>query len=139
MLIDSNILVYAINTASPKHKKAQLFLQDNSTDLVVAHQNILETIRVLTHPKFTKRMKLKDALASVGGIIKVARIIQPKDETYYIVLELMKKYHLKGDEIFDAYLVSTALSNDVDLIVTDNIKDFKKLKEIKIINPFDQR
>lgn len=136
MLIDSNILVYAINTASPKHKNAQIFLQENSADLVVAHQNILETLRVLTHPKFPKKMKLKDALASIEGIIRVAKIIQPRYETYYVFLELLKKHKFGGDQVFDAYLLATALSNNIDLIATDNTKDFTKFKEINITNPF---
>lgn len=136
MLIDSNILIYAINTASPKHKQAQRFLQENSTKLVVAQQNILETLRVLTHPKFPKPMRLKDAVGVLESIISVARIIYPGDETYYVLLELIKKYNLGGDKIFDAYLAATALSNNINLIATDNIKDFKDIEEIKVVNPF---
>ena len=70
MLIDSNILIYAINTDSPKHKKAQGFLEENLGDLEIAHQNVLETIRVLTHGKFSNPMKLKDALRAILAISK---------------------------------------------------------------------
>lgn len=136
MLIDSNILVYAINTYSPKHKKAQIFLQENVGNLVVAQQNILETLRVLTHPKFPKPMKIKEALIAVEKILEAARIIHPESETYYILLELIKKYNLGGDKIFDGYLVATALSNNVKVLATDNTKDFQGLTEIKMINPF---
>lgn len=58
MLIDSNILVYAINILSPKHKKAQNFLQENITKLEIAHQNIFETLRVLTHPMLQTIQKI---------------------------------------------------------------------------------
>jgi predicted nucleic acid-binding protein len=135
MLIDSNILIYAINSSSPKHKQAQKFLQDNSRELVIAHQNILETLRILTHPKFPSPMTASDAIEAINRIIKISRIIAPDYKTHHIALELMKKHNLSSDLIFDAYLAATAISNDITVIATDNIKDFKKF-EITLINPF---
>lgn len=136
MIIDSNILIYAINADSPKNKKAQEFLRDNLKDLAVTHQNILETIRVLTHQKFSKPMGLKLALTAIQAIVQSCRIISPTQTTYYLWLELVNKYQLTGNRIFDAYLVATALSGSVNIIATDNVKDFKKFTELKIINPF---
>ncbi len=135
MLIDSNILVYAINSSSPKHKLAKNFLEENSNDLVVAHQNIFETLRVLTHPKFPSPMSPNNALAAVNGIINVCRIISPDYKTHNIALEMIKKYTLSADLVFDAYLAATAISNNIYVIATDNVKDFKKF-DIDIINPF---
>lgn len=136
MIIDSNILIYAINADSPKNKKAQEFLTEHLNYLEIAHQNILETIRVLTHQKFSKPMELKTALAAIQAITRSCRIISPTQTTYYLWLELINKHKLKGNRIFDAYLTATALSNNIDVIATDNIKDFKKFTELKIINPF---
>jgi len=136
MIIDSNILIYAINTDSPKNRKAQEFLRENLKNLEVTHQNILETLRVLTHPKFSKPMRIKLALTATRAISKSCRIISPTQTTYYLWLELINKHALIGNRIFDAYLTATALSNGIDIIATDNTKDFKKFKEIKVINPF---
>lgn len=136
MLIDSNILIYAINADSPKHRSAQQFLRENLGKLEIAHQNVLEAIRVLTHQKFSKPMKLKDALIAVHAISKHCRIISPTQTTYYLSLELISKYKLVGNRIFDAYLAATALSYDIDTMATDNISDFKKFTALKIINPF---
>lgn len=138
MLVDSNILVYAINRRSPKHTVAQNFLQNNIGNLEVAHQNIFEALRVLTHPKFPSTMKIHDALKAIDNIIKACRIVCPDEKTHSITLLLIKKNKLVSDQIFDAYLVATALSNGITTIATDNIRDFKKLKAIKIINPFLQ-
>ena len=136
MLIDSNILVYSINISSPKHKRAQNFLRENIGNLDVAHQNIIETIRVLAHPKFPKPMKIKNAISAIENIMKASRIIAPDYRTIHIALELVKKYKLLSDHVFDAYLVATALSNEISLIATDNVRDFKKFRGVKIINPF---
>lgn len=136
MIIDSNILVYAIDKLSPKHSKAQKFLRENLNILEVAHQNIFETLRVITYPKFPNPMKLKDAVDAVERILKVCSIVSPNWKTQRIALELIKKYKLSSDTIFDAYLAATALSNDIKIIATDNVADFKKFNEIQIFNPF---
>lgn len=136
MLVDSNILVYSINRRSPKHKKAQQFLKTNLDNLHLAHQNILETLRVLTHPKFASPMKITNALRAVQSIANACTIISPDYRAHLITLELIKRHKLTSDQVFDAYLAATALSNNIDTIATDNVKDFDKLTEIKITNPF---
>lgn len=136
MLIDSNILVYAINSSSPKHQAAKQFLRENIENLIVAHQNIFETLRVITHPKFPSPMSPVNALESIKRIINVCRIITPDYKTHNIALELIKKHNLCADMVFDAYLTATAISNNVTTIATDNVKDFKKF-EIDLINPFE--
>ena len=139
MLIDSNILIYSINSSSPKHKKAQAFMQKHIGNLEIAHQNILETLRVLTHKKFPTPMKIDDALESIESILKGTQVISPSYRTHRIALELVKKHQLTSDQIFDAYLVATALDNGIYTIATDNTKDFVILTEIKVISPFDYK
>lgn len=136
VLIDSNILVYAINNSSPKQQIAQHFLQTNIDHLVVTHQNVFESLRVLTHPKFQIPMSSADAIAAVSVITDHCRIIAPDYETLELALALVKKYRLTGDKIFDAYLTATALSMGVTAVATDNTRDFSPFEEINTINPF---
>src|SRR5258708_26182675 len=111
MLIDSNILVYSINSSSPKHKHAQNFIQSNVGNLKVAHQNVFETLRVLTHSKFPNPMKIFEAVGAVENILEACDIIAPDYKTHRIALELIKKYKISSNQIFDAYLAATAISN----------------------------
>jgi len=136
MLADSNILVYSLNDDSSKQSLAQKFLQENQDNLEIAHQNIFETLRILTHPKLSARMNPIEAIQAMKDILLGYRVISPNDQTYRITLALMNKYNLASDMIFDAYLVATALSNGIDTIATDNVRDFKQFIEIKVINPF---
>lgn len=136
MLVDTNILIYAINADSPKHKPAKQFLSENKENLLISHQIIFEAIRVLTHPKFSQPMTPKSAVKSISAIVEVCQKIYPNQETYYLTLELIKQFSLSGNRIFDCYLAATAITNGVYEIATDNTKDFKKFIEIKIINPF---
>lgn len=135
MLIDTNILIYAINEDSPKNKQAQSFLQENTSELIITHQNIFEALRVLTHPKYSHPMDPKVAQESISSIIDACTIIYPNYKTYPIAFELIKNNDLVGNRIFDAYLAATALSNGVESIATDNVKDFTKFT-IEVINPF---
>lgn len=136
VLVDSNIIVYALNSSSPKHKVAQKFLQTHVGQLALAHQNIFEALRVLTHNKFPSPMHIAEAVKAVGAIAEACRIITPERTTHHLALELIKKYNLSGDKIFDVYLAATALTNDVPSIATDNTKDFTAIKEIVALNPF---
>ncbi|MEX0616357.1 MAG: PIN domain-containing protein [Candidatus Woykebacteria bacterium] len=135
MLIDSNILIYAINADSPKYTLSQKFLKENKENLEITHQNILESIRILTHSKFPSPMEPEQAVESVLKIAEIGRIISPNIRTIFIGLELIKKHSLGGNRIFDAYLDAAALTNDIDTIATDNVKDFQKFP-IKVFNPF---
>ena len=137
MLVDSNILVYAINADSPKNKVAQNFLINNSCTLQIAHQNIFESLRVLTHPKFSHPMQSNDAQSALWAIVHGCKIIYPNNKTHYLTFELIKKNKLLGNHIFDAYLAATAISNNIMTIATDNIKDFKEF-EIDLLNPFKE-
>ncbi len=138
MLIDTNILIYSVNLDSIKHKQSKKFLNDNLGKLEITHQNIFEAIRVLTHKKFSHPMSLEKALSAVLPIAKSFSMISPNQNAIYLALEFIKNYKLSGNRIFDAYLVATALSNGISTIATDNTRDFKKFKEVKLVNPFLQ-
>lgn len=136
ILVDSNILVYAINSRSPKNQKAEKFLSQSSGNFAVAHQNILEALRVLTHPKFPKPMQLNSAISALRPITDAGTIVSPDHNTYPVAEQLIIKYGFKSNQIFDAYLVATALTNGIYDIATDNERDFGTIKEIKVVNPF---
>lgn len=80
-------------------------------------------------------MPVKDAIDAIERIMKVSKIITPNYMSHHIALEFIKKYELKGNRIFDAYLAATAISHGIDEIATDNEKDFK-IYPLVIINPF---
>lgn len=138
ILVDSNVLIYAINKSSPKYKSARTFLKNiyKVSIIYTAQQNINESIRILTHRKFVKRLNPKVAVKKIKELTDNFSIVSPKVETIFLLMEFVKKYELAGDKIFDAYLVATAMTNDINIIATDNTRDFKMYEEIKILNPF---
>lgn len=139
MLIDSNIIIYAINISSPKHESAQIFLQEHISKLCVAHQNVLESLRVLTHSAFPNPMNSTDALEAVTQISSMLTILSPEPLTYEIVKTLIDKHQIRSNALYDAYLVATMLTHSVTRIATDNEKDFSVFPNIIIVNPFRKK
>jgi predicted nucleic acid-binding protein len=136
MLLDTNIIIYSLSSKSSKKEKAQRFILSKKNKLVIAHQNINEAIRLLTHPKTPKRISTKKAIRIVSNATSELKIITPKPTTLHTALILIKKYNIRSNQIFDAYLVATMITNSLSKIATDNEKDFKIFKGISVINPF---
>lgn len=136
VLVDSNIIIYSLTEKSPKIKASQEFISGNQSALSITHQVILESLRVLTHPKFKCPMNYKKALNAVWTIADALDIISPNSETILVAKELISKYELESNRVFDAYLVATALTNGIGTIATDDVRHFKKFRKIKVVNPF---
>ncbi len=137
ILVDSNIIVYALNRSSPKQVAAQAFLQAHVSQLAVAQQNICEAFRVLTYQKFPNPMPPLAAIKAISAIAEACQVIAPDQGTYHLALALVQKHQLTGDKIFDAYLAATAILAGVPTIATDNTKDFLMFEQITLINPFN--
>ena len=136
MLLDSNIIIYSVTEKSPKQSAARKFISLHKDNLSVAHQNINESIRLLTHPKTPEKIPLSKATRVVTKITNQLDIITPKPETLHLSLILIKRYKIRSNQIFDAYIIATMLTNGISEIATDNEKDFSVFKEIKVFNPF---
>jgi predicted nucleic acid-binding protein len=138
ILVDSNILIYAINTSSPKNKTARDFLKKASKEskLCLSQQNITETLRILTHKKFPNPWPMKEAVNEIAKMADSVTIISPNTKTLFYFFEILKKTKVTSSQVFDAYLAATMLSNGIERIATDNQKDFSIFEEIKVINPF---
>jgi len=135
ILVDTNILIYALNEDSSKHHLAKKFLKERKGNLALSHQNIFEAVRVLTHPKFGSPISPKQAVRAILDISAACKIISPNQKSQMIALEFVKHLGLTGNQVFDAYLAATALSNEVTTIATDNEKHFQDFVGIKIFNP----
>lgn len=136
MLIDSNVIIYALNSASPKNQESRLFIKAQAKRAVIAHQNILEVTRVMTHPKFANKFSVTTITKGIEQVTRAMKIIYPQEETLFVYQNLIKKYQPEGNRVFDLYLAATALSNGVREIATDNVRHFKDFEEIRVINPY---
>ena len=138
-LVDSNLLVYSENKDSPFFDSSNDFLTKNFSygRLFVAQQNLVEFYAIVTDPKRALNPKTADqATQVIKSWIKgeIFRIISPSKRSLESLVNLLRIYPAKGQEIFDVYLAATMIDNDIATIYTADTKIFKKLG-LKAVNP----
>jgi predicted nucleic acid-binding protein len=131
--IDTNILVYLLNANSSQHTLAQNIIQKakkENISIVITQQNIIELVQTLT--KYYS-VPLKEASEKSKQIIKsVNQVLHPHTTTLTTYLKLCKQNH-KPKSHFDLYLASTLLSNQANIFITNNPKDFTNIMDLKTI------
>ncbi len=134
-LFDTNILVYATIKSSPKYEKSKhlfLDLTEKKFQAAISTQNLLEFATVMIKAYNLPKKSVADDVNSFfsDGILD---IIYPQAETMRVFINFLKYgYKVHPSDLF---LAATALSHNIHTIIT-NDRDFLKIKEIKVYNPF---
>ena len=138
VLLDSNILVYVSNSYIPEFEITRKFVDDIyklSVLPTISTQNIKEAYRVLTHPTYLKGNKISDINGIVNYWLDNMDVVYEGEQVWYEYLDLLTKYNVKGNEVFDLWLVATMKANNIKTIITANDKHFKKYRGLKVVNP----
>jgi predicted nucleic acid-binding protein len=133
VLIDTNLLLYAIDEDSKYFNSVQELLNDGSLKLYITSKNISEFLSVITRMP-NSDISVKEALSLIEEFRNAFTILYPTQKSYLIFIELLKKYSPRGLKIHDYEIVSIALSNKIKSIATFNQKDFSGIKEIELIS-----
>jgi len=144
-IIDTNILLYAVNADADEHKAAADFLRraGRSADQWYLTEGILyEFLRVSTHPKvFERPISWKDAMQFLRPFLLSPNFrILTAEEGHWTLLEEMLGglIHPAGNLFFDIRTVVLMHEHGIREIYTvDN--DFLQFPGIKIINPLSPR
>jgi predicted nucleic acid-binding protein len=125
-LIDTNVLVHAVDENSPKLQRAQDVISYylGTGEATVAMQSILEMYAALTKGGDTKEAKLA---AERVLETKSFKKIQSDKEAYLEALSIAEKHSLRRSDVFDALLVATAKRHGITTILTENPKHFEGL------------
>ena len=123
-LIDTNILIYYFNGLIPEIIKSDISkILKNSFNV-----SIITVIEFLGYHKFNnKQYSLARHWVNNSNIFKLT------DEISFVSIDLKRNYNLK---LGDALIAATAMVNKL-ILVSRNEKDFTKLKNFKIFNPFN--
>lgn len=132
-LVDTNILVYALDKDSPFYPSAFKLLdwaEGKRITICVTHQNILELANVLvTNYKLKRSIALKTAKSLV--VKEPFKTISPQPSTLEVFYEIAEGKETKH---FDLYLAATAIDNGVDIIITNDPKGFKGIKNLEVFS-----
>ena len=134
---DTSILVHAFFVDdSKKHKIAKDFVKrvfEGKEDGIVSNQVLSELFFVLVKKKGIDKEiaeKIIDSFILSRNWKKVSYTFSTIEKAKKIV----RKYDIP---FWDSLIIATLLENKIRIILTENVKDFKKIEEIEVINPFE--
>jgi uncharacterized protein len=142
ILLDTNILVYAYNQASPHQKVASSIIEkamEGEIHACIAQQVLFEFFAVITNAKRVEFPLPPDKAAELClDLLECDEIekIAASELVPIEVFKIAKSKRLSGSNIFDCILAVSAKANKVDVIYTENVRDFNKYGFIKVQNPF---
>lgn len=139
MLLDANILLYAVDRESPWQPRAAAWLESRLSEprrVGFPWPSLLAFLRIATHPR-ALRSPL-DGPTACGFVADwlacpVAWIPQAGVDHARILADLVAKHDLRGNLIPDAHLAALALEHGVPVVSADT--DFARFPEVSWVNP----
>lgn len=132
LLIDTNILVYAIDEDSQFYATSRSVLQQKNKTLFTTSKNLTEFLTVITRSS-GYGLSSEIALNFLQKLIQQLEIIYPTPDSLAIFLELVTQYQPSGLKLHDFEIISIALANGISEIATFNKKDFQIITEITLL------
>ena len=129
LVLDTNILVYGINEESKYFEKIRTVLEDKQYSFFVITKTISEFVSVLS------KLKRYDVIEKeLPAIQDQFKIIFPNKNSLRLFHKLIKKYKPVGNRVFDIEIVSIMLSKKIKNLFSINVKDFKDVEEITLLD-----
>jgi hypothetical protein len=141
ILVDVNLLIYAIDADSPHHRRAHRWLEDalsGTTPLGLAWIVMLAFLRLTTRPGILKRpLPLEEALRFIDDWLAqpYVRAIAPGENHWPLLRSLVKAAGTAGNLTSDAHLAALAIEHGCVVCSTD--RDFKRFAGLEHVNPLD--
>ena len=129
LILDTNVLIYGMDAQSKFHASAISVLTNPDYSLFLPVKVVSEFFAVCSK----LNIPTADALRFYKEAQKNAEIIFPDPVSLTCLEQLIQKYQPRGNLVFDLEIVSIALANQITLIATANLTDFKHISEITLI------
>ncbi len=139
MLLDANLLLYAVNERATQHEAAAGWLTERLNGprrIGIPWQSLAAFLRIATHPRAFERPlaplraweRISDWLAAPS-----AWIPDPGPDHPRLLGELVVRYEIRGNLVPDAQLAALAVEHGLTVCSTDT--DFARFREIEWENP----
>ena len=139
ILVDANLLIYAIDSGSPHHRQARPWLERTLSDTAPVGLPwivILAFLRITTRAGIMRQpLPLTDALAYVDSWMRqpCVEAVTPGPQHWPILSRLLEATGTAGNLTSDAHIAALALERGAPVYSTDH--DFARFPGIRHINP----
>ena len=141
MLVDANLLLYAVDETSAEHDAARLWLieQLNGNRRVgLPWPSLLAFVHISTHPAASAHpLHPDDAWRFVEEWLAAPTvwIPGPTDRHATVLGDLVRRYRIGGNLLPDAHLAALAIEHGLEVWSADT--DFARFREIRWSNPLE--
>ena len=139
ILLDANLLIYAIDADSPQHARARRWLEETlSTDTWVGLPWIvvLAFIRITTRAGVMRaRLSVEQAVGFIDDWLAQPYVVLvgPGDGHWPVLRNLLVTEGAAGNLTSDSHLAALAIEHGCEIASADN--DFRRFTGIKLLNP----
>lgn len=139
MLLDANLLLYAVHKGAEQHHAAASWLTEQLNGprrVALPWQSLAAFVRISTHPRaYAHPLDGSTAWEVVTDWLDapVAWVPQPGPEYPRLLGELIASYDVRGNLVPDAMLAALAIEHGLTLYSADT--DFARFRELRWENP----
>lgn len=142
ILVDANLLLYAVNADLPLHPRARAWWESvlSGTQAVgIPWVVILAFVRLSTHPRiFTRPLSIEHAMGYIDEWLAqpVASVVAPGPQHWPILRNLLRLSGAAGNLTTDAHIAALALEKGYGVFSADS--DFKRFPGLNHVNPLQE-
>ena len=139
ILVDANLLIYAIDQDAPHHKAARKWVESafsGSTTVGLSWGVILAFLRLTTRPGILRRPMSSDtAMEFVDEWLSLpsVEVVVPGDRHWPVFRNLLRAAGTAGNLTSDAHLAALAIERGAAVFSADN--DFARFPGLHHVNP----
>ncbi len=139
MLVDANVLLYAVDREAPQHPRARQWLEDalNGTRRVgLPWPSLTAFVRIATHPRaLSHPLRAPEAWSHVEDWLDapVSWIPEPGPGHRELLRGLICDLDLRGNLVTDAVLAALCLEHGLTMVSADS--DFARFRDLQWLNP----
>ena len=141
ILIDANLLIYAVNSDAPRHAHAREWLDrtlSGNTPVGLPWVCLLAFLRITTHPRvFAHPLQPDAAIDRVNEWLDqpVVDAVYPGEGHWPILRNLLRTTGTGGNLTTDAHIAAIAIERGATVCSADH--DFQRFPGVHHVNPLD--
>jgi toxin-antitoxin system PIN domain toxin len=140
-LVDTNVLLYAVDEGSPHHAVARRWLEEqlsSAETFAFSWAVLLAFVRLATNPRiFESPLSTEAAFDLVDSWLAqpATTVVHPLDRHHQLLRELLAPLGTAGNLTSDAHLAALAIEHGAELCSADS--DFTRFPRVRFSNPLE--